>query len=262
MALGVVLALLAFVGTAAAADLVPVAPVPLDQRRSGYAEMGAATRAMQSDDGLNPAMLWVARGRQSWSAAPEGGVPSCAGCHGPLDQAMAGVAARHPAIHAASGRAIDLAGRIDVCRVERQGRPSAPPDDPEMVALAAAIGLRSRGMPVTPDPDPRMDPVRAEGERLYHTRMGQLDLACAQCHDALWGRRLAGNAIPQAYALGYPTYRLEWQGVGSLQRRLRNCMTGVRAEPFTPGVPEMIAIEAYLAARAAGMAVETPAVRP
>jgi len=57
-------------------------------------------------------------------------------------------------------------------------------------------------------------------------------------------------------------YRLEWQAMGSLQRRLRGCMNGVRAEPFAYGSAEFIAIEAYLMQRARGMVVETPAIRP
>jgi sulfur-oxidizing protein SoxA len=73
---------------------------------------------------------------------------------------------------------------------------------------------------------------------------------------------LAGSVIPQGHATGYPIYRLEWQALGSLQRRLRGCMVGVRAEPFAYGSPEFIAIEAYLMERARGMEVETPAIRP
>ena len=68
--------------------------------------------------------------------------------------------------------------------------------------------------------------------------------------------------IPQAHPTGYPIYRLEWQGLGSLQRRLRGCMSGVRAEPFAFDAPELVALELYLMQRAAGMLLETPAVRP
>jgi len=50
--------------------------------------------------------------------------------------------------------------------------------------------------------------------------------------------------------------------VGSLQRRLRNCMTGVRAEPYEYGAPDAVALELYLMERARGMTIETPAVRP
>ena len=68
--------------------------------------------------------------------------------------------------------------------------------------------------------------------------------------------------IPQAHPTGYPLYRLEWQGMGTLQRRLRNCMSGVRAEPFALGSSELVALELYLLGRAAGMPLETPAIRP
>jgi sulfur-oxidizing protein SoxA len=107
-----------------------------------------------------------------------------------------------------------------------------------------------------------MRAVRALGQSIYTTRLGQLDLSCAQCHDDHAGRRLAGSIIPQGHPTGYPIYRLEWQSIGSLQRRLRGCMVGVRAEPFAYGSPEFIAIEAYLMDRARGMALETPAIRP
>jgi sulfur-oxidizing protein SoxA len=88
------------------------------------------------------------------------------------------------------------------------------------------------------------------------------DFSCANCHDDNAGGRLGAAPIPQAHPTGYPIYRLEWQALGSLQRRLRNCLTGVRAEPFAYGSPDMTALEAYLASRAGGMEVETPAVRP
>ena len=75
-------------------------------------------------------------------------------------------------------------------------------------------------------------------------------------------KSLGSSTIPQAHPTGYPVYRLEWQGLGSLQRRLRNCMTGVRAEPFKVDAPEWVELELYLARRAAGMAMDAPAVRP
>jgi len=39
-------------------------------------------------------------------------------------------------------------------------------------------------------------------------------------------------------------------------------MTGVRAELFDHGAAEFVAIEAWRAERAAGMAVKTPGLRP
>jgi sulfur-oxidizing protein SoxA len=117
-------------------------------------------------------------------------------------------------------------------------------------------------MPITPPTYPKLQAPRARGESLYRQRIGQLDLSCAQCHDERAGGRLGGSLIPQGHATGYPLYRLEWQSVGSLQRRLRNCMNGVRAEVPAYGAPELVELALYLAWRDRGMKLESPAVRP
>jgi sulfur-oxidizing protein SoxA len=100
------------------------------------------------------------------------------------------------------------------------------------------------------------------GRTIFERRQGQLNLSCAQCHDDNWRGKLAGAPITQGQANGYPLYRLEWQAVGSLQRRLRNCLVGMRAEPYAIGAPEYVDLELFLMWRARGMSVETPAVRP
>ena len=143
-----------------------------------------------------------------------------------------------------------------------QQAPALAPDHADALALAAYLGLQSRGQPLAPPDDARLAPLRQQGQALWQQRLGQLNLACLHCHDQRAGQKLGGAAIPQGHATGYPSYRLEWQGLGSLQRRLRGCVVGVRAEPWAPDAPEWLALEAWLAQRAAGMAVETPAVRP
>lgn len=104
--------------------------------------------------------------------------------------------------------------------------------------------------------------LRLGGQAIFETRAGQLNIACAQCHDDNWGRRLAGHLVPQAQPTGYPVYRLQWQEVGSLQRRLRDCMTAMRAEPYDYGSPQLVDLEFYLMWRARGLKTEAPAVRP
>jgi L-cysteine S-thiosulfotransferase len=39
-------------------------------------------------------------------------------------------------------------------------------------------------------------------------------------------------------------------------------MTGIRAQAFSYGSAELVALELYLMSRAAGLPIETPAVRP
>jgi hypothetical protein len=51
----------------------------------------------------------------------------------------------------------------------------------------------------------------------------------ADYYDDNWDKYLAGSAITQAHPIGYPLYRPVRQSLGSLERRLRNCMIGTRA---------------------------------
>ena len=234
---------------------------PGDARRSGFEDMSPATQAMQRDDAMNPAMLWAADGEQLWTSAPASSARTCAACHGEASS-MRGVAVRYPAWDALLARPVDLSTRINLCRQRHQGQPAWPAEQQELLALETLVGLQSRGLPIAPPPDPRMAEQAARGEDLFRQRMGQLELSCAQCHEEHAGGKLAGSMIPQGQATGYPVYRLEWQGLGSLWRRVRGCMTGVRAEPFAAGSLEFTQLEVYLARRAAGMKMETPAVRP
>jgi sulfur-oxidizing protein SoxA len=175
---------------------------------------------------------------------------------------MRGVAARYPAYDEHSKRPIDLAGRINRCRQNQQSAAPLAHESNDLLALTAYVAYQSHDMPVTPATDPRLEPFRDSGRRWFERPLGQLQLSCASCHDDRWGARLGGSVIPQAHPTGYPLYRLEWQTVGSLQRRLRGCLVGVRAEAFPFGAPEYVDIELFLMSRAGGLKMETPAVRP
>jgi sulfur-oxidizing protein SoxA len=243
-------------------SMVAAVGIEASDRRSGFDFMTPETQALQADDMSNPGMLWVLQGEQLWQELEGRAGVACAACHGEAEKSMRGVAAGYPAYDEATGRPIDLAGRINSCRAARQQAEPLAPESDALLALTAYVAYQSRGMPITPASDARLAPFRDNGRHLFQSRIGQLDLSCASCHDDNWGKRLGGSLIPQAHPNGYPLYRLEWQAIGSLQRRLRNCMIGVRTEPFAFGAPEFIDLELYLMERASGLPIETPAVRP
>ena len=232
-----------------------------DKRRSGFDTMSTRIQAMQRDDLQNPGMLWVADGEVLWSQV-FGSRFSCAHCHNDARQSMKGVASRYPDWDPVGKRAVNLSQRINLCRTRHQQVLPLPPESAELLGLEAYVAHQSRGMPLAPSSAKELIEPRERGRKLYEQRIGQLNLSCAQCHDERAGKSLAGSTIPEGHVNGYPTYRLEWQGLGSLQRRLRNCVSGVRAEPPPFNSPEMVELELYLARRSAGMTIETPAVRP
>lgn len=231
--------LLLVLGPAVAAE------IPLSERKSGYEFMSRETRAMQDDEITGPAVLTLLDGEALW------GKLGCQSCHQDARTSMKGVAARYPAM---------VDGKLTT--LEQQVRHEAPQlgyESRDLLALTAYVARQSKGMPIEVKPvQPHLD----SGKAFFFRRQGQLNLACAQCHDDNWGKKLAGTPIPQGHPTGYPLYRLEWQGVGSLARRLRNCLTGMRAELFPHGAPELVDLELYLMWRARGMKMEAPAVRP
>lgn len=212
-------------------------------------------RAIQDDPSRHPGWLWVEDGEALWRR----GERSCQSCHGDIDR-MRGVVARYPAV-ATDGALLNIEARIDRCRMQNQSQPAFGYESEPMLALTAAIAVRSRGMPVAVATDGPAAVYLDEGRRLYATRQGQLNLSCGQCHDENAGRRLRGDVISSGLGTGYPAYRLEWNSLGSLHRRLRACSLGVRATQFELGSPEYLALELYLARRANGLPLEAPGLR-
>lgn len=228
----------------------------------GSAYMSDELRARQEDQGRNPGWLWVEQGAQLWQQKPAAAAPACAECHSGGDAAMRGVAARYPARDPGDGALLNLELRIERCRQRHQQQPAFGYESQELLALTAYIAQQSRGMPLQVTADPALQADLEAGRAFFSRRQGQLNLACAQCHDDLAGRKLRGDTISSGVGTGFPAYRLEWNSLGSLHRRLRACSLGVRAVQFPYGAPEYLQLELYLAMRAAGLPIEAPAIRP
>ena len=256
LASGATCTALAFGASLALAQTAP------DSRHSGYHDMGPALQKMQDDDTANPGMLWVLEGEALWGKPVGAAGKACADCHGATAVSMKGVAARYPAISPPSDKPVDLEGRINLCRTENQKAEALAPESRALLALTAFLARHARDLPIAPPDDARLTPWTDKGETLFKQRQGELNLSCAQCHDDNAGKHLAAAPIPQAHPTGYPVYRLEWQDMGSLKRRLRNCLIGMRAEPYAYDAPEYVELELYLMKRAAGMKLDAPGVRP
>lgn len=240
------------------ADPPPVAtPLAKQDIQSGYAFLTADTQALQDDDFANPGLLWVDRGEALFQSSADTET-TCASCHA---GGMSGVAARYPAIDAASGKLFNLEGRINFCRTEHQGLTPLDYETDDLLALTAYVANQSAGMPSDVETGGAATAAFERGRDYFLTRRGQFNLSCQQCHTENWGKQLRGDTLSQGHGNGFPAYRLEWQSLGSLQRRLRDCDTGVRAEPLPYGSETYIALELYLAARSQGLKLESPAVR-
>lgn len=225
----VFIVLLLFTGTAFA------------QARSGLDYAAEEVRRLQASDAENPGLLWVDRGAALFAG-------HCASCH--ARESMKGVATRYPQVIA--GKVVNLEAKV------QHSGPRFAYESEELLSLTAFVAHQSRGMALAQE-------LSAEdvekGRTEYYRRRGQMNLSCAHCHEANPGKQLGTETLSQGQPNGYPAYRLEWQALGSLHRRLRACMYGLRAELPPHGSELLLDLELFLAFRARGLAVETPAVR-
>lgn len=228
--------------------------LPTVDIRSGATFLTADTKTLQDDDFANPGFLWVDKGEALFNA----GKKACATCHA---DGLKGVSATFPKVNAA-GKLINLEAQINQCRTDHQSDAPLPYESDDLLSLTAYIANQSRDMPINVKTDGPAAGFIQQGQDYFFTRRGQMNLACSTCHDNNWGRKLRGDTISQGHSNAFPAYRLEWQSLGSLHRRLHDCDTGVRAEPQALGSDTYTAVELYLAARANGqLTIEAPGVR-
>lgn len=234
---------------------------PLPHLYSGWRFRNKETQALQMDDFENPAFTAVEFGEELWNTVDGGKGKSCASCHGDASDSMAGVRAEMPKWSEALGRPHTMETQINACRTEQMEAEAWKWEAPDMLAMTAYLGLQSRGMPVNVQTDGGMASWIEQGKELYYLRVGQLDMACANCHEANFGKMIRADHLSQGHINGFPVYRLKWGGLGSSHRRFKGCMENIRATPFKRGSDEFIALEAYIASRGNGLSVETPTVR-
>ena len=236
-------------------------PIPRSALKQGSAFTSSEVRAMQADDFANPGMLWVSRGERLWSEPAGAEGKSCAACHGDAGKSMRGVATRYPRIDPAVAKLVNVADRVNLCRERNQKAAPFAQESEALLSLTAYVTYQSRGMPMNVAVDAHNAAAFERGRDRYERRLGQMNLSCAQCHDRTWGRTLYNETLSQGHPTGWPGYRLEWQTFGSLQRRLRACYSGLRAEMPEYGARELVELELFLAWRASGLPIEAPGVR-
>lgn len=236
-------------------------PKPAADVKSGYDYATPETRAMQDDDFVNPAFLWVDIGEEKWSEVEGKAGKACASCHSKAEKSMKGISVSYPKFSPEDNKLRALQDQVNYCRVKRmQAKPWKWEKD-EMLGMTAFIKSKSRGMPINPKIDGSAKPFFEAGKKFYNQRRGMLDMACKNCHVDYPGVMIRANKLSQGMPNGFPTYRLKWQKVGSLHRRFKGCNKQVRATPYKQGSDEYTNLELFLMWRARGLPVETPSVR-
>lgn len=232
----------------------------LDNVLSGWLFRDPETRAMQTDDFDNPGMVFVDQAMDAWNAVDGTEGKSCASCHGDVS-GMKGVQATYPKWNEAAGEVRTTWQMINECRETRMGAKAWSIKSGPMAFMQGLIALQSRGMAVDVKIDGPAQATWETGKEIYYTRYGQLELACASCHEANFGNHIRSDYLSQGQTNGFPAYRLKNAALNTVQDRFWGCIRDTRGQPFDRGSPEFVALELYVASRGNGLAVEGPSVR-
>ena len=229
--------------------------------QSGNAFLSASMQAMQKDPMTNPISLWLDKGNSLWTGADR--QASCAQCHGPIENSKA-YASQFPKWSSKFKRLINLEDQIVECS-KRTSQPYQSLEDANVLALSALLHQQSQNQDIQPKPhDSHREQWQRElnsGAQLFTQRMGRMNLACTHCHDQNVGKRMQADIISPGHPTGFPIFKLSWQSMGSIDRRIRACYSGVQAEIPQPGSLELRQLELFLKMRAEGMALDGPSLR-
>jgi sulfur-oxidizing protein SoxA len=101
------------------------------------------------------------------------------------------------------------------------------------------------------------------GKKIYYSQRGYLKLSCANCHVQGAGARVRNEYLSPllGHTTHFPVYRLKWQGLGTMERRIAGCEKNQGEKPHKPDskwVRDLIYFMSYMSN---GLPVDGPDVR-
>lgn len=230
----------------------------VDTIYSGWLFRADETQDLQRDDFDNPSFVFIDKALDLWTKVDGSEGKSCSECHSDVAD-FAGLKPSLPRVE--DGALVTMTDLVNECRVDRMGAEAWKYSGGAMSSMTALIAHQSRGMPMNVAIDGDAAPFWERGKEIYYTRVGQLDMACANCHEDNYGVMIRADHLSQGQINGFPTYRLKNSKINTTHGRFKGCMKNIRATPFKEGSEEFEALELYVASRSIGLSVETPGVR-
>ena len=218
----------------------------LDPELRERVEAHAASSADSVEAGRK---LWIAKfrnGRTLASCFPNGGRR---------------IAGNYPQYDSRLKRVVTLEMAVNQCR-KTHGEALYDPADPKTMGVVMAyLRSLSNGQKIAVRVPAAAEERFEQGRRIYFTRLGQRNFACASCHLQGVGKRYGDE--PLSPAIGQAArWPLNREGTAvTLQSRIRECLELMGAAPFAAGSDELNHLEYFLTYLSNGLAVKANAWR-
>jgi sulfur-oxidizing protein SoxA len=236
--------------------------VPLNDFVNGPYSMDADLRKQwQAIDDFPPYDFAIDRGKEMFATPFKNG-KTYGDCF--PDKGI-GIRQNYPYFDDKTGEVITLELALNRCREANGEEPYSYVKD-EMASLTAYMAFTSRGKPfdIKIPNDPRALAAYQKGEEYFYTRRGQLNFSCASCHVQNPGNHIRTEVLAPALGIvaAMPIYRSEWNGMGTMSRRLVTCNSQVRGVPLKPQDELYRDVEYYLSYMSNGLPISGPGARP
>lgn len=201
----------------------------------------------------------IEAGRKIWTRKFAKG-RSLAGC---FPNGGKRIATAYPQYDPRVKRLVTLETAINQC-LKTHAQPLLDAGDPDtMGAVLAYLRSLSEGRKIAIRATSAQAEERfEEGRRLYFTRMGQQNFACASCHLNHAGKFFDGAAIPVPVGAAVAWPHLRDGRPVTLQMRVRECLERMGAAPFPAGSDDLAHVEYFLTYLSNGLAIRPNAWRP
>lgn len=234
---------------------------PLEDFQNGVYSIDAPSREQwESIEEFPPYELNLEKGEELFNQ-PFANGKSYADC---FENGGKGIRQNYPYFDTELGKVVTLESAINTCRVEN-GEDPLKAKKGAIADVSAYMAYSSRGNKLDikiPD-DPRAIAAYERGKKHFYSKRGQLNMACADCHQKYAGNKIRTDILSPA--LGHPThfpvYRSKWGGLGTLHRRYAGCNQQVRAKPFKAQGEEYSALEYFHTYMSNGLEVNGPGAR-
>lgn len=200
----------------------------------------------------------VEEGRKAWTAKFRDG-RTLAGC---FPNGGRRIAAHYPQYDARLKRVVTLEMAINQCLKTHGESLYDSADAKTMGIVTAYLRSLSNGQKMAVRVPAAAEDRLEQGRRLYFTRLGQRNYACASCHVQGAGKNFGNATLSPAVgqATHWPVLR---DGAPvTLQARIRECLELMGAAPFAAGSDELNHLEYFLAYLSNGLPLQANPWRP
>jgi len=210
----------------------------------------------------NPAMWAVDKAQELWKQAGAAG-SSCNTCHSDPKTSFKTWAASMPMWEPRLNKVLGVEEFVTRHAKATTGA-SWPMETEENRAMSVYLHFLANGTPMkvdTSSPDAKAAIER--GKELSARKVGQLNMACTDCHGKVANRWIRGQWLgePKGQYDHFPTWRTSLLAIWDIRQRFQWCQVNIRADELSPDAKEYGDLEFYLAVQNEGQKLSVPGIR-